>query len=916
MVPDPSPARAALRLAVAACLAALLAGCVSRGPAATGRASSSPDAPTGPGAEPIPALALPDDVRPLGYALHLEVDPGRAEGIRGRAEIRIALDRPRRVIWLHGQDLEVSSVSVAPEGGAAVAARFAQASAAGVARLDLERPVGPGRAVVSIAWEAPWGEGRGVARFGTAPGVFAATQLEPVDARRAFPCFDEPRWKTPFAVTVDAPAGLTVVSNTPEAGVEAIGTAQRVRFGPTDPLPTYLVFLAVGPLEGVDATVPPSPVRSRPLPGRILVPRGHGGDVAYARDAAIALLLELEAYFGSAFPYPKLDHVGLPAFAVGGMENAGAIAYRADLLVRNRATDDPLATLRTAEVIAHEIAHQWFGDLVTPPGWADLWLNESFAQWMGQRAVHRWRPELGADLEAVEDAEEAFEIDGLGSTRAIRQPLASPDDIDAQFDALTYQKGAAVLAMFERLIGEVPFRDGIRRYLGARRHGTGDTAALLAELSTAAGRDVAAPLATFLDAPGAPRVDARVVCEGDAARVMLRQTRAVPRGSAAPPAGLWQVPVCVRYRSGGREAERCTLLAEPEAALALPGGCPEWIFPNAGAAGYYRFALAPADLAHLRARGLARLSAPERVALAASLRAAQRAGTLPYADLLDVLGALARDPEPAAAAEGMRALAFAHDRLVPEPLRPAVQAWARALYRPALDRLGWEPRPGESPRVRAHRSALIAFLARTGRDPAVRRAASRRGAAWLGVADGRLHPDAVAADLSGVAAAEAIRDRGAPAFEAAVARLGGTRDGTLRTRLLAALAASPDPSLSPRLFALLASDRVDARERFVPLRDGVREDAGIADRVLDAVVADPDAFLRGAGFLAGRLPALASGACREEDAARLEAALRPRLGAHPELGVPLARAAEKIRVCAAERAAERPAATSYFGRRR
>ncbi|BDG01684.1 M1 family metallopeptidase [Anaeromyxobacter oryzae] len=918
------PVRPSLALA-----AGLLVACASSRPPAAVPATSAPAAAAAPAAAPAspasptaavpdeapPLLQLPGDVHPVRYALRLELDPARDAGFRGQVEIQVVLDRPRQTVWLHGNALRVTAAAVVA-GAERLPATWRQVTPSGVARLDLPRAVGPGPVTLRLAWEAPWGGGRGAARYGKAPERFVATQHEPVDARRVFPGFDEPRFKTPFEVTVDAPADLLVVSNASEEGAEAAGSMRRVRFAATDPLPTYLVFVAVGPFETVDATLPPNGLRKRPLPVRFVVPRGRGGDVAFAREAGSALLVELERYFGMPFPYPKLDQLAIPGFLVGGMENAGAIAYRSELLLRNAATDGPLARLGAAEVLAHEMAHQWFGDLVTPAWWTDIWLNESFATWMGIRAVQRWRPELGAELAFQEDAALAFRVDALGSTRAIRKPLDRMEDVESQFDLVSYQKGAAVLAMFERWLGEDRFQDGIRRYLAARPHGTGSTSALLADLSIASGRDVAGPLETFLDRPGAPLVEARTRCEAGRGRLLLSQSRSVPRGSAAAQDGTWQVPVCVRWSTAGREDERCVLLAAREASVDLPGGCPDWIFPNAGAAGYYRVALSPEDLARVRARALPRLSAPERVALAGSIRAAQQSGALPYADALDALGALAGDPEPAVAAQGMAALSFAHDRLVTDALRPAVAARMRALYRPALDRLGWNPRPGEPPQVREHRAALVALLARVGADPAVRREAARRGAAWLGLPDGTLHADAVSPDLAAVAAEQAIRARGAPAFDAAAARLAASRDPQVRMRLVRALASTEDPALDARALSLLRSDDLDPRERIVPLRQ-VLADAGpgVRDRLLDALVSDVDGFARGMGFFTAQVPAIAAGACRAEDADRLEAAVRPKLEAYPEMAVSLARTAESIRVCAAEREAERGPAAAYFGRR-
>ncbi|WP_237758107.1 M1 family metallopeptidase, partial [Anaeromyxobacter sp. PSR-1] len=686
------------------------------------RATAAPVSP--PGAAPAPRdadrpplLQLPGEVRPVRYALDVEVLPDREDGIRGRAEIAVVLERSLARIWLDARDLAVSEVTVEVAGGPRVAGRLTQVHPTGVARLDLPRAVGPGPATIRLAWSARWGPGTGSFRAREGDAFYASTQFEAVDARRAFPCFDEPRFKTPFEVTLTVPAGLVAISNAPEQASEpAAGGLRRVRFSATRPIPTYLVFWTVGPYDVVDAPAPANGVRRAPLPVRYLVPRGRAGDAAFAREAGQALLAELERWFGTPFPYPKLDHVALPGFPLA-MENPGAISYVESALLFDPRRQGPDERRSIADTMAHEMSHHWFGDLVTLPWWTEIWLNESFAQWMGTRAVQRWQPSWGADVAAAAGTARAMRQDELATTRAILKPLERIEEVEGQFDAMSYQKGAALLGMVERWVGEAPFREGVRRYLAAHADGTGSTDALLAAISAAAGRDVAGPFRTFLSQPGVPRVEAAVDCGGPGARVRLRQARALPRGSAAAPGGAWSIPVCVRYEAAGAVRERCTLLDEVEGTLALPEGCPAWLMPDAGAAGYYAWALAPADLARLRARGLARLSTLERLSYARSVAAAERAGALPYADAMDALTALARDRQPEVAAAPIEALERAREWLVPAADRPAVEALARRLYRPVLARLGWAARPGESSATRDLRARVVRLLAFTGRDP-------------------------------------------------------------------------------------------------------------------------------------------------------------------------------------------------------
>lgn len=414
-----------------------------------------------------------------------------------------------------------------------------------------------------------------------------------------------------------------------------------------------------------------------------------------------------------------------------------------------------------------------------------------------------------------------------------------------------------------------------------------------------------------------PRVEAAVTCDGAGARVRLRQARALPRGSGAAPGGAWRIPVCLRYQAAGAVRERCTLLEAAEGTLPLPEGCPAWLMPDAGAAGYYAWTLPPADLARLRARGLARLSTVERLSFAQSVAAAQRAGALPYAEAIDALAALARDPAPEVAAEPIEALERAHDWLVSPADRPAVEAVVRRLYRPVLVRLGWSARPGESSATRELRARVVRLLALAGRDPAVRREAARRGAAYAGVADGRLHPEALDPELAGIALAVAVQDGRRPVFEAVLARAREAPDLATRERLLPALAASDDPDLARHFAAVVAGDDFPLLERVLALHDAhaLRRDPAMVGRGLTLLEENLDAWAAGLPpFMAVRLPAMARGACSAADAARVEALFAGHAAALPGVEPMVARAVEQIRLCAAGRDADARPAAAWFAR--
>ncbi|HEY6050996.1 MAG TPA: M1 family aminopeptidase, partial [Thermoanaerobaculia bacterium] len=591
-------------------------------------------------------LQLPGDVRPTHYALSMEIVPSR-ERFRGAADIDIRLERPRTVLWLHGRDLHVSASTVGD-----AAAAYEQVNPEGLVRLVLSSPVGPGDARIHLEWDAPF-DPRIVGLYlaHEAGEAYAFTQFESVDARRAFPGFDEPLFKTPFDVTLTVPASHVAIANTlPTEEAPAGDGLKRVRFATTQPLPTYLLIWAVGPFDVVaPPPLPPNEVRHRPLPVRGVAPRGRGAELATALETGAAQLVLQEKYFGVPFPFEKLDHIAAPDYTYGAMENAGGILYREELLLFKPGVSSEDTRRAIGSVMAHEISHQWFGDLVTLRWWTDAWLNESFATWMGTRTEEEWDPSMRAGLYQLTHGHKAMAIDALKSARAVRQPLDDVKNIWNQFDAITYEKGAMVLSMFERFVGEEKFRAGIHAYLASHAYGSGDTGELLDALSQAAGRDVKAAFQTFLDQPGMPIVDVRATCEREKGKLRLEQARYVPLGSDGSREGAWKIPICVHYGAAGGTRQACTLLEARTGELALDS-CPEWVMPNADAAGYYRWSLPAPELQELSGGAYPQLSARERLSLADNVRAAMRSGRLAFADGVPAIAAMARDPDPQVAA--------------------------------------------------------------------------------------------------------------------------------------------------------------------------------------------------------------------------------------------------------------------------
>ncbi|MCA9604610.1 MAG: M1 family metallopeptidase, partial [Myxococcales bacterium] len=660
--------------------------------------------------EPVPGNGrLPSSVRPTRYGLTLAIDPSR-DRYTGVVEIDVELAERRASLFLHGEALDVSNVTVAEGDGEPMTATWEAVGDDAMARVTPRAPVGPGLVHLAITFGAAFETtNRALFRASVGDTQYVYSQMEPLAARRSFPCFDEPGFKTPWDVTLVVREDDVAIANARElSSTPQTGGMRRVRFATTQPIPSYLVAIAVGPFDLVEADpIPPNDVRSEPLAFRAVAPRGQGPQLAHALEHTPTILAWLEGYFGIPYPFDKLDLVAIPSFG-GAMENPGAVTFSDRLLLIGE--DAPIQQQRGyAYVMAHELAHMWFGDLVTMAWWDDLWLNEAFASWMEAQTIQGTFPEFEPAAGAMAEATQAMDADSLGSARQIRQPIESSHDIQNAFDEITYLKGQSVLAMLEQWMTPEVFRRGVQSYLRTNARGNATAERLLDALSEAAGRDVRAPVSSFIGQPGVPLVEVTPECADGAGRLALRQSRYLPLGSTASADETWQIPFCARYAAGGEVRQACTLLTEREGQLPLEGGCADWVLPNAGGMGYYRFALPPEALTALRDRGLRTLDVREAMAFADGVRSSFAAGRISYADAMNALRPLATRPERALATAPMSSIELAMERLLDDAGRARARRWAGRIYRPAWRRLGWRVRRGEDPDTQLLRQELAIF---------------------------------------------------------------------------------------------------------------------------------------------------------------------------------------------------------------
>ncbi len=734
---------------------------LSTAPAHVGGESAAPPSATGT-APGMPAGRLSNAVTPLAYRLDLRVLPDEA-GFSGVAEIDVTLATPADRMFLHGNGLTVASVSFRAARGREQAARYEQVDPSGVVRLTFPSELPAGKGTLRLSYTATYGRaGEGLYKSVVADDAYVFTQFQPIDARRMFPGFDEPGFKTPFDISVTTRTGNEVIGNTPIRRTRPAGDGlKRVELARTLPLPTYLVALAIGPLDVVEtAALPRSALRRKPLPLRGVATRGKGPRLAYALDNTASMVAYLEYYFAFPFPYPKLDLIASPDFG-GGMENAGAIIYGdPNILLAENASFEQRRGF--GGIHAHELAHQWFGDLVTPRWWDDIWLNEAFATWMGNKAGQAWQPALRFDLVPALQTPAAMDLDSRISARRIRNPVERNADIGSAFDGITYLKGGAVLGMFESWLGEDGFRAGIRTHMQRFPHGVADVDDFMASLAAGSKRpDVVPAFRSFIDQPGVPLVTATLRCGPDGAALAVGQSRYLPVGSRGETRQSWQLPLCLRYDDGQGLHKHCTLVSAAEATVKLPAeGCPTFVMPNADGAGYYRFALDEAGWRALMAN-FSRLNEIEALAAADSLWAAWQANRLATADYVAAVEIIARSPHATVAVAPGAGLTRLRNDYAPPGTGPRIEALMRRLYRPRLDGLDAVQAPGTGAADMAtvdqalFRTRLTRLLALEAGDAGLANALAADAARLLrmGESDGGLDLSAVSPALTDIALA-------------------------------------------------------------------------------------------------------------------------------------------------------------------
>jgi len=661
-------------------------------------------------AQRLPEIAVPDH-----YKLTFSPDFTKND-FAGDETITVRLLKPTSQIVLNAAEIDFQEATIT-SGHSTQKATVTLDKDKETATLAVDHPIPPGPATIQTRYHGILNDQlRGFYLGKDSDGrKYAATQFEATDARRAFPSFDEPAYKAIFDVTVVTDDGLTVISNTKVVsdtpGPEGKHT---VHFAPTPKMSSYLVAMVVGKFEYVERVVDNIPIRVYASPGKKELS-------TFALDAAENIMRYYNQYFSIKYPYGKLDLIGLSDFSAGAMENTGCITFREILLLVDEKQTPTDLKAEVASVIAHEMAHQWFGDLVTMQWWDDIWLNEGFATWMSSKPVQAWKPEWNMQLRDVVETAQSMDSDSLVNTHPIHQQAETPEQILELADEISYGKTAAVLRMLESYLGPETFRAGVNAYLTKHAYANATAADFWTAQTQVSRKPVDKIMPTFIEQPGPPLVSVKTECSGNSEKITLEQQRyffdraKFEAGSSE----RWQIPVCMKQGSSGKAgAEHCELLTQQQQSFTLPG-CSSWVNVNAGAKGYYRSGYDSGAVRAMARDAERALTPAERIMLPYDVSASVRVGREKIGDYLAVVEGLQSDRSQAVLDPLMEQLDYIGRYLVTDADRESYRSWVRQVFAPVAADVGWEATPGENADRDGLRAGLLRTLGYTARDPEV-----------------------------------------------------------------------------------------------------------------------------------------------------------------------------------------------------
>ncbi len=842
-----------------------------------------------------PIGRLSDAARPDAYRVALDIDP-REAGFSGRVEIDTRFKAPADGVWLHSDDINVKAVKVKVR-GKEFDATWTDVLPTGVAWVQFPKTLKAKQATLIIDYDAQFDVTlSGLFKVDENGDAYALAKSESIQARRFLPSFDEPGLKAPFKFSMTIPDGMHAIHNTPEVSrAPAREGFVTVDFKETRPLSTYLLSVAVGNFDKVDyAAIPPNALRAEPIPLTGYARRGKGKELEFALSLTPAYVLALEEAFQQPYPYEKLDIVAAPQWPSGATELAGAITYREGRILRNEATGSA-QILALKQIHVHELAHMWFGNLVTPPWWDDLWLKESFATWSEPMLLSIVEPEAGHDVEAVIEGLKAMSLDRLAAVRPVSGPIARNEDIRNAYDAITYQKGMAVIRMVDTYFGAEKFRPALGRYVAEFADGEADSADFFGVIGKVTNEPrIENVFRSFVTQQGLPLIEATVSCTPNGVDVGLKQSRFKPLGSPIQNETLWTVPVCVSAYAKGETRDQCTLLDRKEGGVAFEGmACPDYVMPNKQGAGYFRFGL-EAEQWRKMLNGVTNLPTAEALVTLDSAKAAFETGKLDGETYVNLLVRASGHTDRRVASAVMKIV-----REFPQPpaSRAAAQdeAWfkANALMPMMMKAHGQSGLPFDE------LTAFHALEAKTTEQRRVREDLFQRLKAYMAGASGEFEP--LTSDLY-VPALTIALERGGTGIVGAILDSEAARDdSSFSAAVGSALSRVKDPAQQAMVRDLVAKGTLGGQATIVLAQGQMETDTG-REAMWAMLKADFPAYLEKLPAQSRRgAPRLAQGFCDPARAGEVKALFETHGALAEGHQQALAETLESLSVCAATR---------------
>jgi aminopeptidase N len=743
----------------------------------------------------LQAQRLPTTIIPSHYKLLLDPDIGQQK-FTGEETITVQVQQATSEIVLNSLGLDIS-LAEATAADKTVPARVTYDEPKETARLSLAQPLPAGAASLHLKFSGKLTAGlRGLYLSKSRRRQYAVTQFEGTYARMMFPGFDEPAFKATFDLSVIADKGDTAISNGRIVKDEPLpgSTRHKITFSTSPRMSTYLVALAIGDWQCLERTVDGTPIRVCAEPDK----KQYG---QFALEAAAQSVHFYNQWYGIKYPFEKLDMLAIPDYEWGGMENTASIFYRDTALLMDEKTASVFAKRSHATVVAHEIAHQWFGDLVTAAWWDDIWLNEGFATWMERKPIRAWHPEWHLEDDEAATAQRIIGLDSLSAARAIHGDPRTSAEIKEMFDGITYQKGGAVLGMLESYVGPEVFRNGVNAYLKAHANGNATSADFWQAMAKVSGKPVDKIMPTFVMQPGVPLLTVSGSCSSGKQTLELSQQRFLLSsfGTGEKQGQIWSIPVCTK--AAKNDGSACYLV-DKKTDVVHANACPDWVMANRDAKGYYRvFYDDPKNLMSVAAAAEKDLTVPERIAFVEDLWAMVRAGKEPVGIFLNV----ARDLRPERnrlvveiVAEHMNTIGRS---LVPEQNQKEYRQLVRQQFAPLAKEVGWDAGANDNDEQKALRASLLEILGSAG-DPDAVAAAQKITQAYI------KDPSAVEGTIIGPALAVAAQNGDAALYGQFTQAMGGARSTEDYYHFLFALTSFRQPELAQRTLGLIDQGKI------------------------------------------------------------------------------------------------------------